>query len=1033
LSDTIRIKRRVSGAAGPPATLANAELAYNENNNVLYYGKGNDGSDVATSIIAVGGSGAFAPISANGNVSNSGTPTAGQYARWVTATTLQGVASATVLSDIGAQPLDADLTALAALTGTNVIYYRSAANTWAAVTIGTGLTFSGGTLAATGGGGGISDAPSDGKVYGRKNAAWIDAWASPALTGDPQAPTPTAGDNDTSIATTAFVTTADNAVKTQLIGSASSGFDTLGEIENYIAANITPALGNKADIFSPTFTGDPKAPTPSTADNDTSIATTAYVKSNLANYQPLDADLTALAALTGTDTIYYRSGTDTWSPVVVSTGLAFSGGNLTATGGGGGTPGGSNTHVQFNNSGAFGGSANFIWNNGTGVLTVTGQIAINAGSATSILASGVVESAGFKQTGTLAVLGPGTSGNVALRPSGIASATGQLLVAASGAVTSAGPINLPADPTLALQAATKQMVDAKAPIGSEYVTSTADAALTNERVLTDSATVTWDRTTAGQIKANATGGGGGNVSNSGTPVAGQVAEWVTATTIAGVSTYAKLASPIFSGTPTGPTASVTTNSLQLATTAYVKANLASYQPFQIGTWNPNDLLAITLSGGNLIATLSTTGGVRAYCSVNTGKVYWECTVGTWANNNTGVGLALSSAALNTVATSTLGAALVYRTGSIFINNVNTGSSLGTRASGNIIGIAVDFDAKLIWLRVAPAGTWNGSGTADPATGTGGLSLSSLTQPFFPLFAGVLVNEACTANFGASAFSGSVPSGFYPGIPLINAPLGAEYITSTADATLTNERVLTDTATITWDRTTAGQIKANAAGGGGGFATVVVQTFTASGTYTPTASMKYCTIELVGGGGGGGGIGDTTGSVSGCAGGGGAGGYSRKTVSAATVGANQVVTIGVAGTAGAAGTGGSGGAGGQTSVGTLCIAKGGAGGIGWLGGAGGLAGGAGGIITGAVGDVVAAGAPGGGGTASAGYYCSTGCGGSSFFGGGAAAPGMAAAASTAGIAASNYGSGGSGAVGVNTATARTGGAGSAGYVIITEYI
>jgi hypothetical protein len=45
-----------------------------------------------------------------------------------------------------------------------------------------------------------------------------------------------------------------------------------------------------------------------------------------------------------------------------------------------------------------------------------------------------------------------------------------------------------------------------------------------------------------------------------------------------------------------------------------------------------------------------------------------------------------------------------------------------------------------------------------------------------------------------------------------APVGAEYITSTADATLTAERVLTDTATVTWDRTTAGQIKATAVGG-----------------------------------------------------------------------------------------------------------------------------------------------------------------------------------------------------------------------------
>lgn len=49
----------------------------------------------------------------------------------------------------GYQPLDADLTALAALSGTNNIYYRSAANTWTSVTIGTGLSFSWGTLTNT--------------------------------------------------------------------------------------------------------------------------------------------------------------------------------------------------------------------------------------------------------------------------------------------------------------------------------------------------------------------------------------------------------------------------------------------------------------------------------------------------------------------------------------------------------------------------------------------------------------------------------------------------------------------------------------------------------------------------------------------------------------------------------------------------------------------------------------------------------------------------------------------------------------------
>lgn len=50
------------------------------------------------------------------------------------------------------QAYDADLAALAAVTGTNTIYYRSGANTWSPVTIGANITFSGGTLSASGGG-----------------------------------------------------------------------------------------------------------------------------------------------------------------------------------------------------------------------------------------------------------------------------------------------------------------------------------------------------------------------------------------------------------------------------------------------------------------------------------------------------------------------------------------------------------------------------------------------------------------------------------------------------------------------------------------------------------------------------------------------------------------------------------------------------------------------------------------------------------------------------------------------------------------
>jgi hypothetical protein len=63
MASTLRIRRRITGAAGAPASLKNAELAYNEIENVLYYGKGDTGDGTASSIIQIGGSGAYATTS----------------------------------------------------------------------------------------------------------------------------------------------------------------------------------------------------------------------------------------------------------------------------------------------------------------------------------------------------------------------------------------------------------------------------------------------------------------------------------------------------------------------------------------------------------------------------------------------------------------------------------------------------------------------------------------------------------------------------------------------------------------------------------------------------------------------------------------------------------------------------------------------------------------------------------------------------------------------------------------------------------
>jgi len=61
MANTIRIKRRdSSGAVGAPSSLQNAELAFNEADDVLYYGKGTGGvGGSATTVEAIAGLGAF--------------------------------------------------------------------------------------------------------------------------------------------------------------------------------------------------------------------------------------------------------------------------------------------------------------------------------------------------------------------------------------------------------------------------------------------------------------------------------------------------------------------------------------------------------------------------------------------------------------------------------------------------------------------------------------------------------------------------------------------------------------------------------------------------------------------------------------------------------------------------------------------------------------------------------------------------------------------------------------------------------------
>lgn len=213
-------------------------------------------------------------------------------------------------------------------------------------------------------------------------------------------------------------------------------------------------------------------------------------------------------------------------------------------------------------------------------------------------------------------------------------------------------------------------------------------------------------------------------------------------------------------------------------------------------------------------------------------------------------------------------------------------------------------------------------------------------------------------------------------------------------------------------------------------TITTQYFTtsANGTYTPNANLLFAIVECVGqGGGGGGAAASATGGSSG--GGGGAGSYSRVRLTAAQIGASKAITNTAAANGGATGNN-PGTAGNDTSLGTLCIGKGGSGGSGAAANSGG-AGGAGGVA--GTGDFAMAGMAGGGGFSAAITTAdgASGYGGNGPWGGGAAGV-NAASSAVNGVPGTACGGGGSGGESEGSASTAAGGAGGNGCVTITEY-
>jgi hypothetical protein len=183
------------------------------------------------------------------------------------------------------------------------------------------------------------------------------------------------------------------------------------------------------------------------------------------------------------------------------------------------------------------------------------------------------------------------------------------------------------------------------------------------------------------------------------------------------------------------------------------------------TWNPDDLGAnVALSGGNLTATKITVdtsyAGGRATSAKSSGKHSFECevvAVNAFDNEDyAAAALATSAADLNDWLGQAVTSVAYYADGTVYKGG-SVAATLAPYVAGDMIGCHWDADTGKGWF------TKNGvAASGDPAAGTGEhftFTAGAELFPAFTLYRTFGTPDALTANFGATAFAHTPPTGF----------------------------------------------------------------------------------------------------------------------------------------------------------------------------------------------------------------------------------------------------------------------------------
>lgn len=169
--------------------------------------------------------------------------------------------------------------------------------------------------------------------------------------------------------------------------------------------------------------------------------------------------------------------------------------------------------------------------------------------------------------------------------------------------------------------------------------------------------------------------------------------------------------------------------------------------------------SVTLSGSNLVATVSSgTGSVLTNNRIS-GKIYFEMTLGATLSGSSTVGIANDNMTLTSLVgagTSSIG---YNKDGTVKINNA-TVATIMTYAAGDRIGVAIDPDKQLIWFR-KNNGNWNNDVIANqnPVGAVGGISFSTMTWTGLRIAWGGSATASVTVAYASGSWVDAAPSGY----------------------------------------------------------------------------------------------------------------------------------------------------------------------------------------------------------------------------------------------------------------------------------